>query len=55
MSDLTFTSKDTVAVCSRHGQIRLYDLRTEKRRPVMELCWDEEQVANTAIASVEEQ
>jgi len=55
VSDLTFTSKDTVAVCSRHGQIRLYDLRTEKRRPVMELCWDEEQVANTAIASVEEQ
>eukprot|EP00090_Calanus_glacialis_P041497 TRINITY_DN7337_c0_g1_i1.p1 TRINITY_DN7337_c0_g1~~TRINITY_DN7337_c0_g1_i1.p1 ORF type:complete len:434 (-),score=152.92 TRINITY_DN7337_c0_g1_i1:44-1345(-) len=55
VSDLTFTSKDTVAVCSRHGQIRLYDLRTDKRRPVMELGWGEEQVANTAITSVEEQ
>ena len=55
VSDLSFTSKDTVAVCSKHGQIRLYDMRTEKRRPVMELGWDEDQVANTAINSVEEQ
>jgi len=55
VSDLTFTSKDTVAVCSKHGQIRLYDMRTQQRKPVMELGWDEEQVANTAINSVEEQ
>jgi len=54
VSDLAFTSKDTVAVSSRHGQIRLYDRRLENRRPVMELTWDEEQVANTAIASIEE-
>ena len=55
VSDLSFTSKDTVAVCSKHGQIRLYDMRTEKRRPVMELSWDKDQVSNTAINSVEEQ
>jgi len=55
ISDMTFTSRDTVAACSRHGQIRLYDLRTDKRRPVMDLNWGEEQAANTAIASVEEQ
>jgi len=54
VSDLTFTGKDTIAVCSRHGQIRLYDQRTEKRRPVAELKWEEEQVANTAITRVEE-
>jgi len=55
VSDLTFTSRETVAVCSRHGQVRLYDRRTDKRRPVMELNWGEEQMANTAITSVEEQ
>merc|ERR1712173_204770 len=37
---------------TRHGQVRLYDTRTGKRRPVTELTWDKEDVANTALAPV---
>ena len=55
VSDMTFTSRETVAICSRHRQVRLYDRRTDKRRPVMELNWGKEQMANTAITSVEDQ
>ena len=32
--------------------MRLYDTRTGKRRPVTELTWDKEDVANTALAPV---
>ena len=52
ISDLGWTSASTVCVSTRHGQVRLYDTRTGKRRPVTELTWDKEDVANTALAPV---
>ena len=52
ISDLGWTSASTVCVATRHGQVRLYDTRTGKRRPVTELTWDKEDVANTALAPV---
>ena len=39
---------------TRHGQVRLYDTRTGQRRPVTELTWDKDNVANTALAPVTE-
>ena len=52
VSDMSWTSDNTVALCSRHGQIRKYDVRSGQRRPVAELTWDTEGVANTSLASV---
>jgi len=52
ISDLGWSSASTVCVATRHGQVRLYDTRTGKRRPVTELTWDKEDVANTALAPV---
>ena len=49
ISDLGWTSDRTVAVASRHGQVRLYDVRSQ-RRPVAELVWPQ---ANTSLASVD--
>ena len=43
-----------VAICSRHGHIRLYDTREGKRRPVSELEWPEDcgPVANSVLCTV---
>ena len=54
VSDLCWTGPTSVAVTSRHGQTRLYDLRSGQRRPAGEVSWEEEGVANTAIARQEE-
>nr|XP_026496450.1 WD repeat-containing protein 74 [Vanessa tameamea] len=46
VSDLTFLSPELLAVCSRHGYVRLYDTRSQ-RRPV---CNVEFQMAATCMA-----
>lgn len=56
VSDLAWTGNTTTApaLCSRHGDIRLYDTRAQ-RRPVVELGWAGEESAPpacTAIAAV---
>ncbi|XP_019542831.3 WD repeat-containing protein 74 [Aedes albopictus] len=33
-NDVVFLDKNTVASCSRHGYVRVYDLRGQQRRPV---------------------
>jgi len=62
VSDIAWLCPNTVGVCSRHGEIRRYDVREggTQRRPVAELVWVEEskgegRVANTAIAPLGEQ
>ena len=56
VSDLCWTGPASVAVTSRHGQTRLYDLRSGQRRPQHEVSWEEKEggVANTAIARLEQ-
>lgn len=61
ISDLAWLTPDTVAVCSRYGQIRKYDVRIggKQRRPVGELVWEEVskgqgRVSNTALAALGE-
>jgi len=62
VSDIAWLCPNTVGVCSRHGEMRRYDVREggAQRRPVAELVWVEEskgegRVANTAIAALGEQ
>jgi len=54
ISDLGWTSESTVAVTTRYGQTRLYDVRSDRRRPITELTWDTEGVANTSLACVDQ-
>lgn len=61
VSDLAWLTPDTVAVCSRYGEIRKYDVRIggKQRRPVAEVVWEEVskgqgRVSNTAIAALGE-
>ena len=54
VSDLCWTGQTTVCITSRHGQTRLYDTRSGRRRPVSEVRWEEE-TAGTALARVGEQ
>lgn len=53
VSDVSFISTTSLVTCSRHGHIRLYDTRSGKRRPVLQLEWMEkgEMEACTAIAA----
>ena len=57
ISDLGWSSPSTAAICSRHGQIRLYDLRSGQRRPVSELTWpdSDDGIVNTSLACVDQQ
>ena len=48
ISDLGWTSDRTVAVASRHGQVRLYDVRSQ-RRPVAELVWPQAQAQDLVL------
>jgi len=56
VSDLAWMSPNEVAICSRHGHIRLYDIRegSRRRRPVSSLEWPEDcgPVANSAMCRV---
>merc|ERR1711874_31931 len=58
VSDIAFINSQTVATCSRHGHIRLYDTRSSssRRRPVSQLTWTEkgEDLALTAIAATQD-
>jgi len=54
ISDIAFLSKDAVAVCSRYGHIRKYEISGSQRRPTADLIWkekDEEQTC-TAICAI---
>ena len=42
ITDLCFPDQDQVAVVSKHGHVRLYDLKGNQRRPIMNLTWEEE-------------
>ena len=44
VSDIAWLCPNTIGVCSRHGEIRRYDVREggAQRRPVAELVWVEE-------------
>jgi len=62
VSDIAWLCPNTVGICSKHGEIRRYDVREggAQRRPISELVWVEEskgegRVANTAIAALGEQ
>ena len=53
VSDLAWTGTTTTApaLCSRHGDIRLYDTRAQ-RRPVVELGWAGEEAAPPACTAI---
>lgn len=55
-SDIAWLSPTLIAVCSRHGQIRKYDISGGKRRPVSSLLWlhQDEPATCTAIVAVNE-
>jgi len=55
-SDIAWLSPTLIAVCSRHGQIRKYDISGGKCRPVASLIWihQDEPATCTAIAAVNE-
>ena len=54
VSDICFSdpsSSNAVSTVSKHGHVRLYDIRSGQRRPVIELTWADE--ALTTIASTQ--
>ena len=54
VSDVCFSdplTSNAVSTVSKHGHVRLYDIRSGQRRPVIELHWEDE--ALTTIASTQ--
>lgn len=50
-SDMSFVTETNIATCSRHGYVRFYDTRSQ-RRPVSNYqCTDREQYSFTSMAS----
>lgn len=49
-NDMSFITENTIATCSRHGYIRYYDTRTQRRPVVNYQSSDRDQFSYTALA-----
>lgn len=49
-TDLSFLDANRLATCSRHGYVRLYDMRTQ-RRPISNYTNDREQIGYACLAT----
>ncbi|XP_053687963.1 WD repeat-containing protein 74 [Sabethes cyaneus] len=50
-NDVAFVDRNTVASCSRHGYVRVYDLRGPQRRPVQAYSPPDDLLAFTCLAN----
>lgn len=50
-NDVVFVDKNTIASCSRHGYVRVYDLRGQQRRPVQAYAPPDDQLSFTCLAN----
>lgn len=50
-NDVLFVNRSTVASCSRHGYVRVYDLRGPQRRPVQSYSAPDDLLAFTCLAN----
>ena len=58
VSDICFSdpsSSNTVSTVSKHGHVRLYDIRSGQRRPVTELTWADEALTTIACTHNKDQ
>ncbi|XP_058458262.1 WD repeat-containing protein 74 [Malaya genurostris] len=49
-NDVLFLDRNTIASCSRHGYVRVYDLRGVQRRPVQAYSPPDDQLSFTCLA-----
>eukprot|EP00088_Acartia_fossae_P068436 TRINITY_DN868_c0_g1_i4.p1 TRINITY_DN868_c0_g1~~TRINITY_DN868_c0_g1_i4.p1 ORF type:complete len:495 (-),score=81.88 TRINITY_DN868_c0_g1_i4:37-1482(-) len=56
ISDIAFLDQSNVAICSKYGHIRKYDISGSQRRPVRDLVWEEkgENMVCTAMCTINE-
>lgn len=50
-NDVVFVDRNTIASCSRHGYVRVYDLRGEQRRPVQGYAPPDDQLSFTCLTN----
>ena len=58
VSDICFSdpsSSNAVSTVSKHGHVRLYDIRSGQRRPVIELTWEDEALTTIACTQNKDQ
>jgi len=55
VSDIAFHSDDEISTCTRHGYVRLYDLRSGQRRPVVNFHMQDQAFTCMATTNLQRQ